>query len=123
MIWRDYYKMSNFTVVISESPYGREKAYTALRFALTSLIDEHDVNLFLVQDGVFVGLKDQAPKQYPNHFELLENFVEEGGKLRICGVCINARGISNSDLIDGAEVVGMHDFVEWVAESDKVLMF
>ena len=80
-------------------------------------------NLFLVQDGVFVGLKEQAPKQYPNHFELLENFVNEGGKLRICGVCTNARGISNDDLIDGAEVVGMHDFVEWVAESDKVLMF
>lgn len=115
--------MSKFTVVISESPYGREKAYTALRFAITALIDEHNVNLFLVQDGVFVGLKEQAPKQYPNHFELLENFVEEGGKLRICGVCINARGISNSDLIDGAEVVGMHDFVEWVAESEKVLMF
>ncbi|MFX1519096.1 MAG: DsrE/DsrF/TusD sulfur relay family protein [Promethearchaeota archaeon] len=115
--------MAKFTVVVSESPYGREKAYTALRFAITSLIDEHDVNLFLVQDGVFLGLKEQAPKQYPNHFELLKNFVEEGGKLRICGVCTDARGINGGDLIDAAEIVGMHDFVEWVAESDKVLMF
>ena len=115
--------MGTFTVVISESPYGREKPYTALRFALSSLVDEHNVNLFLVQDGVFVGLKEQAPKQYPNHFELLETFLEEGGKLRVCGVCINARGVSQEDLIDGAEVVGMHEFVDWVAESGNVLMF
>ena len=115
--------MGKFTVVITESPYGREKAYTALRFAISALVDGHEVNLFLVQDGVFVGLKGQTPKQYPNHFELLKDFIEEGGKLRICGVCIEARGIVKEDLIDGAEVVGMHDFVEWVAESDKVLMF
>jgi tRNA 2-thiouridine synthesizing protein D len=115
--------MGTFTVVISESPYGREKPYTALRFALSSLVDEHNVNMFLVQDGVFVGLKKQAPKQYPNHLELLETFLEEGGKLRICGVCTDARGVSQEDLIDGAEVIGMHEFVDWVAESEKVLMF
>jgi len=115
--------MGKFTVVISEAPYGREKAYTALRFAISSLVDGHEVNLFLVQDGVFVGLNGQGPKQFPNHFELLKSFIEEGGKLRICGVCIDARGVNKDDLIDGAEVVGMHEFVEWVAESEKVLMF
>lgn len=56
--------MAIFTVVIMEAPYGKERAYTALRFALSAALEGHKVKLFLVQDGVFVAKKGQAPDAF-----------------------------------------------------------
>ena len=71
--------MAKFSVMIFESPYGREKPYTALRFALTALLDGHDVIVILIQDGVSVGKTDQKPAEYPNimeYLELIENALD-----------------------------------------------
>ncbi|NVM29344.1 MAG: DsrE family protein [Candidatus Helarchaeota archaeon] len=115
--------MAKLTVMILESPYGRERPYTALRFALTALIDGHDVTVILIQDGVFVGKKEQKPAEYPNQLEYLENAIEEGLKVIVCGVCCGARGIKQEDLADGCQIVGMHEIVQACAESDNTLTF
>ena len=60
--------MAVFTVVVMEAPYGRERAYTALRFALTAALEGHKVRVFLVQDGVLVAKKGQKPDQ-PEYWE------------------------------------------------------
>ncbi len=115
--------MAKLSVMIFESPYGREKPYTALRFALTALIDGHEVTVILFQEGVLCAKKGQAPSEYPNILEYLENAISEGVKVLACGVCCNARGISKDDLIDGVTIVGMHEIVEAVANSDKEISF
>ena len=112
--------MAKFSVMIFESPYGREKPYTALRFALTALIDGHDVNVVLIQDGVLVGKTDQKPAEYPNTMEYLENAIEEGLKVIACGVCCNARGIKQEDLIKGITIVGMHEIVAACADTNTI---
>jgi tRNA 2-thiouridine synthesizing protein D len=115
--------MAKLSVIIFETPYGREKAYTALRFALTALIDGHDVTLILLQDGIFTGTKNQNPAEYPNHLEYLENAVEEGLKVIVCGVCCQARGVTQEDLTKGLTIVGMHEIVQACAESDNTISF
>lgn len=115
--------MAKMAVMILESPYGREKAYTALRFALTALTDEHEVTVILIQDGIFVGKKNQNPAEYPNLAEYLQNAIDEGLRIIACGVCCNARGMTQEDLIDGITIVGMHEIVQAVTESDKTLSF
>ncbi len=115
--------MTVITVMIFESSYGREKAYTALRFALTALTDGHQVTVVLIQDGIFVGKKDQKPSDYPNLAEYLRNAIDEGLKVIACGVCCNARGVKQDDFIDGITIVGMHEIVQAVTESDKTLTF
>lgn len=115
--------MAKITVMLFESPYGREKSYTALRFALTALTDGYEVTLILIQDGVFTGKKDQKPADYPNLAEYLQNAIDEGLKVIACGVCCNARGVKQDDLLNDITIVGMHEIVKAVAESDKTLTF
>jgi len=55
--------MATVTLVISEGPYGRLNANTALRVASAALKDGHKVNIFLTQDGVGVGLKRLNPRR------------------------------------------------------------
>ena len=52
-------KIKTFTVVIGNAAYTSERPYTMLRFAYTSLLEGHKINIFLVEDGVFVGKKNQ----------------------------------------------------------------
>ncbi len=115
--------MACFTVVITEAPYGRERAYTALRFALTALIDGHKVRLFLVQDGVFVAKKDQDPAEFPNHLEYLSQTIKEGAEVKVCTPCAKARGLLVEDLLQEVSLATMHDLVRWSADSDQVLSF
>jgi tRNA 2-thiouridine synthesizing protein D len=115
--------MTKLSVIIFESPYGREKAYTALRFVLTALIDGHDVTVILLQEGVLVAKKGQAPAEYPNHLEYLTNAMEEGLKVMVCGVCCQARGIKQEDLVNGATIVGMHEIVQACSESNNTISF
>lgn len=109
--------------MILDGPYGHEKPFTALRFALTALVDGHDVTVILIQDGVFIGKKGQNPADYPNHLEYLENAISEGLKVIVCGVCCNARGIKQEDLVNGPKIVGMHEIVEAVTRSDTHISF
>jgi tRNA 2-thiouridine synthesizing protein D len=115
--------MANLTVVITEAPYGRERAYTALRFALTALVEGHHIRLFLVQDGVFVAKKSQDPSEFPNHLEYLSQAVEEGAEVVVCTPCARARGLSEEDLLHDVRLGTMHDLVQWSVESDQVLTF
>ncbi|MFX1293818.1 MAG: DsrE/DsrF/TusD sulfur relay family protein [Promethearchaeota archaeon] len=115
--------MVKMTIMILEGPYGQEKPYTALRFALTALIEGHDVTVILIQDGIFLGKKGQKPVDYPNTLEYLENAIEEGLNVIACGVCCNARGIKQEDLAKGIKIVGMHEIVQAVTESNNNLTF
>ena len=111
------------TVIISQAPYGRERAYTALRFALTALLEGEDVKIFLIEDGVYLAKRDQDPDEVPNHLELLKQCIEQGAEVKACGPCSKARGLSEDDFIDGVEIATMHDLVSWVKESDNVIFF
>ncbi|WP_459201856.1 DsrE/DsrF/TusD sulfur relay family protein [Methanococcus sp. CF] len=112
-----------FTVIIGDAPYGKERAYSALRFALTALLEGIDVNIFLLEDGVYVGKKDQNPAGVPRYSELLENAIEAGAVVKACGPCGKARGISNEELIDGVAFGTMHDLIAFVKEADKTINF
>jgi tRNA 2-thiouridine synthesizing protein D len=113
--------LKKMTIVISSGPYTHERSYTALRLALTSLIEGIDVNLFLVEDGVLVAHKGQEPKEYANALEWLQRAIDEGAKVRVCGICIKGRGIKPEDLIEGAEVTTMEGLVDWIKESDQTI--
>lgn len=115
--------MVKMCIFLYDAPYGNENAYTALRFALTAVTDGHEATVVLLQNGVFLAKLNQNPADYPNHLEYLKNAMSEGLKVIACGVCCNARGLTQEDLVDGAKIVGMHEIVEEVAQSDKTISF
>jgi tRNA 2-thiouridine synthesizing protein D len=115
--------MTVFTVVVMEAPYGRERAYTAVRFALAAALEGHKVRVFLVQDGVFAAKKGQAPEKSPNIAELLEEAIKEGVDVKTCTPCCKARAVTTAEVVKGVSMATMSDLVAWCVESDRVLTF
>ena len=114
-------KKKVFTVVIGDGQYTKERPYTMLRFAYSSLLEDHKVNIFLVEDGIYVGKKNQDPTTYDNVGKWMENVLEEGAKVLVCGVCMKARGMTEDELMDGLKKTTMTGFVKMCEEADNIL--
>lgn len=79
---------------------------------------------FLLADAVFCAIPDQkTPNGYYNIERMLKSVIIKGGKIKACGGCSEARGISNFEFIEGVELSNMKEFAQWVVESDKVISF
>ena len=116
----------NMLFIINDAPYGSEKAYNALRLAMT-LQKEHpdtQVRIFLMADAVLCALPDQkTPDGYYNLERMFKGLVNKGAQIKACGTCADARGIRCLNLIHGVEVSNMGQLAQWTVEADKILTF
>ena len=114
------------TIIVNDAPYGIEKPWNALRLASTSVSDEigMTVRVFLMGDSVLAAKKGQkTPEGYYNMEKMLQSLISRGVEVKTCGACIDARGISESDLVDGIQRGSMKILATWIKESDRVLAF
>ncbi len=114
-------------ILINDAPYGSEKAYNALRLAMT-LQKEHsdnaEVRVFLMADAVTCALSNQStPQGYYNLERMFKSVIAKGAQIKACGTCSEARGIKGLALIEGVEISTMSQLTQWVVESDKVITF
>jgi uncharacterized protein involved in oxidation of intracellular sulfur len=112
-------------IIINDAPYGSEKAYNALRLAMT-LQKEHaaEVRIFLMADAVTCALPNQAtPQGYYNLERMFKAVLGKGGQVKACGGCTEARGIKGLTLIEGVEISSMSQLTQWVIEADRVVTF
>lgn len=119
--------MQKILIIINDAPYGTEKAYNALRMAMT-LQKEHgeqvEVKIFLLADAVTCGLPNQkTPDGYYNIERMLKSVIRNGGEVKSCGGCAKARGIDELKFIDGVVLSNMKEFAQWTVDCDKVLTF
>jgi len=119
--------MQKILIIINDAPYGTEKAYNALRMAMT-LQGEHapevQVKIFLLADAVFCALPGQkTPNGYYNIERMLQSVIHKGGEVKSCGGCCQARGIDGLNFIGGVQLSNMKEFAYWTVECDKVLTF
>ncbi|OGU75563.1 MAG: hypothetical protein A2V93_01105 [Ignavibacteria bacterium RBG_16_34_14] len=113
-------------IIINDAPYGTEKFYNAMRLAMT-LLKEHsetEVLIFLMADAVTGALTNQnTPQGYYNIERMLKSITNKGGKVKLCGGCIDARGLSTLQYIEGCERSSMSELAQWSVEADKVFTF
>ena len=55
--------------------------------------------------------------------DLIANFFEMGGKMLLCGPCIEARGLKKEEFYEQAQVVGAGEFAVLCAEADAVINY
>ena len=112
--------------ILNDAPYGSEKSYNALRLAM-KLQQEHgeaEVRVFLMADAVTAALPNQTtPEGFYNIARMLKAVLHKNGKVLTCGTCVEARGLQQPNLMEGAIVGTMSQLAQWVVESDKVLTF
>lgn len=113
-------------LIINDAPYGTEKAYNALRLAMTIQkgYEETEVKIFLLADGVFCALPNQkTPNGYYNIERMIKSVLHRGGEIKACGGCSEARGISELNFIEGVQLSNMKEFTKWTVECNKVISF
>ena len=104
-----------------------EDAVTGFTLANVTLSMEHDVTIILLGEGTLLALKGysqtvHAPERLPLT-DLMESFLESGGKLLVCLPCIKGRKMGLEDLIDGCEATTAVMVNEEVLEANKVVSF
>lgn len=110
-------------IIINDPPYGTERLYNGLRLAHALIKQENELTLFLMGDAV-LGAKtgQKTPDGYYN-VERMVRRVTTKGKVLLCGTCMDARGITESEVLEGAERSTMDALAQATQESDKVLVF
>ena len=115
----------NTLLILNDPPYGTEKSYNALRLA-RSLLDKgvSGVRVFLLGDAATCAHAGQKVAQgYYNIADMLGAVLRRGGEVGVCGTCMDARGITADELVEGAKRGTMDQLTEWTAGADKVLVF
>ena len=113
--------------MVLHGPEHPEHATIPFVMGCAALASDVEVVLGFQADGVelvHVGVADGIHAAgFPPLAKLLADFRELGGSLLVCGPCINSRGITAADLIDGAEVVAAGRFVAEITSATNSLVY
>ena len=111
--------------ILNDPPYGSERSYNALRLAGALAGREGvRVRLFLMGDAAACAKAGQkVPQGYYNTEFMLHAVMAHGGEVSVCGTCMNARGIQDSELARGARRGTLEELADWTLQADKLLVF
>lgn len=112
-------------LILNDPPYGTERSFNALRLA-TALAKREGtaVRVFLMGDAAACAKAGQkVPAGYYNLETMLRALGRRGVPIGVCGTCMDARGIAENELVEGAHRSTMDELTGWTAEADKVLPF
>ncbi len=116
-----------YLLVLNDPPYGTERSYNAIRLAreLAKTPESgNEVKVFLLGDAAACAKDNQkVPQGYYNIGQMLGMVVRRQAAVGVCGTCMDARGIADADLIDGATRGTMAQLCEWTEWADKVIAF
>ncbi len=104
-----------FGIILETKEY--EKAWNALRFAITSKKQWHETKVFLMGEAVEC---DWLTHEKYNVDEQLKNYIEMGGEVLACGSCLKSRQMNAPDVCSISTMVDCVDMVVW---ADKVITF
>lgn len=115
----------NVLVVLNDPPYGTERSYNGLRLAGSlAKRDDTEVRVFLMADAVGCAMAGQVlPNGYYHLDRMLGSLVQHGGHVGLCGTCMDARGIDESEIIPGAARSSLDELTDWTLWADRVVAF
>lgn len=117
--------MAKTLFILNEGPYGNERSYNALRLAGTlSRVEGEEVRVFLLGDAASCAKSGQkVPEGFYNIELMMGKVLRNQAKVGVCGTCMDARGLSDTELSPGAERSTLAELTSWTQWADKVLVF
>lgn len=112
-------------LVLNDAPYGSERSYNGVRLAGSlSKVEGERVKVFLIGDAASCAKSGQkVPEGFYNLQVMLGRVVRNGAEIGVCGTCMDARGIAETELIEGSRKSTMAELTSWTQWADKVLVF
>ena len=111
--------------ILNDAPYGSERSYNGLRLAGSlSKAEGEEVKLFLMGDAASCAKGGQkVPEGFYNIQIMLGRVLRNKGEVGVCGTCMDARGITDSELADGARRSTLAELTSWTQWAAKVVVF
>ncbi len=115
-----------FCYVNRKAPYGTIYAWESLEVVLIGAAFEQDVSLVFMDDGVYQMTKGQETagigmKNFSKTYAALEMYDVE--KLYVERESMEARGISEEDLLVDVQVLSRAEIADLLEEQDVILSF
>jgi uncharacterized protein involved in oxidation of intracellular sulfur len=112
-------------MIVNDPPYGTERCYNALRLANSLAKREGEaVKVFLMGDAAACAKAGQTlPQGYYSLERMLKILRVKGGEAGVCGTCMDARGLLDAELVEGARRSTLEELTDWTLWADKVLVF
>lgn len=113
----------NILIILNDPPYGTERSFNGLRMARALSRPDTHVSVFLMADAVVCAKKGQKVAQGFYNIELMLNSVLRKGQVLLCGACMDARGVTDEEIIAGAQRSTMKELAQRTLDAEKVLVF
>lgn len=113
-------------ILLNDPPYGTERSFNGLRVAhaLTKNDPDADITVVLMADAVLCAKAGQkTPDGYYNLERMIRRVLASNGRVLICGTCMEARGFTEADMIEGVSRSTMDELAQATLGADKVLVF
>ena len=113
--------------IVTHAAEDPERA--SLPFVLATAAQAMEVEAVVALQGTAVFL---AKKGYIEHVfaaglpalkSLVDTFISEGGKLRVCVPCIRERKIDEADLIEGASTIAAAALTQEILSANATLVY
>ncbi len=117
--------MARTLFILNDPPYGTERSYNALRLAGSLAKREgQELKIFLMGDAASCAKANQkVPQGYYNVETMLRSPARRGVEVGVCGTCMDARGITEGELTEGAKRSTLEQLTDWTAWAEKTLVF
>jgi uncharacterized protein involved in oxidation of intracellular sulfur len=114
----------NTLVVIDDQPYGSERPYNALRLAnALSKRDGVEMRVFLMGDAVACAVAGQELPDGHYHLDRMLSGLLHRAQVGCCGSCLDARGLEEEMLVEGARRSSLEELADWTLWADRALTF
>lgn len=115
-------------ILCTHGPEDAERALIPFVMATAAQASDVEVVMGFQAEGVKLASKKYAAQiaapNFPPFADLVEAYVEAGGKMLVCGPCIKTCGINpEQDFYEGGSVVGAATFVETAVNADSSLVY
>lgn len=116
--------MHSIVILVTKPPYGSEHTYGALYTAIASIEIGLRTTLILLDDGVYVAMRDQAPEialGYPSCEELLRRILSDSQVL-VDETSLLERGLTGEHVLQGVAVTPREHLVEALSSEGEAVI-
>ncbi len=109
----------SFLISCTHGQEDAERATLPFIVANVAVTADQQATVFLTAEAVRIATRDYAESVRAHGMkplvEVMQSYLQNGGKIWVCGACAGPRGITEADLISGAQIVTAVNLVEGLA--------
>ncbi len=120
--------MNNIDFLITLTKHENDANNVTIAFAMgvQALDKGQDTEILLLSDGVHLASKGYAETidigaPFPPVGDLVPQFLEKGGRIKVCSACMQHNGVLEENLLDGVEIVQADYVVDAIIAAKKSL--